>query len=304
MIKKIILITSIIFFTYSAILKIRKPPFVCQSMWQTNVARTQDFIFENSIRKYVIVGSSLAGTSLSSIHSEDYYDLSFGGATLYDGLELMKKSRVIPRVIFIEANYFHNVSYGLMDLNKTTFLPIMFDLKKNIPALQEKYQPMNVLLPFVFMKIQGIKMKYENISNDKKAGPAIVKKPHETSRERSVFEEMLKMQVKTYNRIPAKKTMDASSNKLEEYIEYFKKRGVKIVFFEMPVDKSLCSAPFAEYLRTRLRKQFKPGDYDYIPMPDCSLFNTGDGIHLDNQSAITYKEYFLKEADKIIRKVR
>ena len=282
----------------------RTPPFTCQSMWQTNVVNMQNFIFGISKRKYIIVGSSLAGTSLSSIHSENYYNLSFGGATLYDGLELIKKSKIMPQIIFIETNYYHNASYVLMDLNKTTFMPIVFDLKKNIPALQEKYQPVNVLLPFILNKIQGIIMKNENRSNAKKDGPAIVKKPQETLRERLVFEEMLKMQIKKYNWIPDKKTMDASSKRLEEYIAYFRKSGVKIVFFEMPVDKCLCSAPFAEHLRVNLRKQFNPGDYNYIPMPDCSLYNTGDGIHLDNQSASIYKEYFLKEADKIIRTLR
>lgn len=290
--------------TYSAVLYMRTPPFTCQSMWQANVVNMQDFIFGNNKRKNIIVGSSLAGNSLSSINSKYYYNLSFGGATLYDGLEVIKKSKIIPQIIFIETNYYHNVSYVLMDFNKTTFMPIVFDLKKNVPALQEKYQPVNVLLPFILNKIQGIVLKNENRSNVKKVGPDTVKKTQGTLREKSIFEEMLKIQKKNYNWIPDKKIMDASCKKLEEYIVYFQKSGVKIVFFEIPVDKCLCSAPFAEHLRGYLRKQFKPGDYNYIPMPDCSLYNTGDGIHLDNQSASIYKEYFLKEADKIIRTMR
>jgi hypothetical protein len=304
MIKKIFLVTCFAFLAYSAVLYVRNPPYVCQSMWQANVANMQEFIFGTSKRKNVIVGSSLSGASLSSIRSEDYYVLSFGGATLYDGLELIKKGKVIPKMIFIEANYYHNTSYVLMDLNKSTFMPIMFDLKKNIPALQEKYQPMNVLLPFVLNKIIFLLINDEKSSNDKKPCSTILNKPRETLRERLVFEEFLKIQKKKYNWVPDKKTIDASCKRLEKYVVYFRKSGVKIAFFEMPVDKCLCSAPLAEYLRENLRKHFRPGDYYYIPMPDCSLYNTGDGIHLDNQSASMYKKYFLKEADKIIHKVR
>ncbi len=301
MIKKIIIMTVSLFVVYTVLIYVIRPATLFQHVGQISVVKVQDFVF-GAGKKYIIVGSSLSSISLTSQRPEDNADLSFPGASIYDGLEIIKKSGFIPRVIFVEANYFHKISYKIMEMNTTTFMPAIFDLKKNIPSLQEKYQPMNVLIPCIIKNIYAIKKKIGNISNDDKSGQTAVLSSHSVSREKSVFKEFLKLQMDYYNKIPDKQTLDVSVNKLREYTKYFEDRGVKIIFFEMPVDTSLCSAPLAVYLRTSLRKQFKPGDYDYIPMPDCSLYKTGDGIHLDPESVITYKNYYFKEVDKIFNK--
>jgi len=272
-----------------------------QHVRQINMVKVQDYVFGKN-KKFVIVGSSLSSISLTSSRSEDYSDLSFPGSSIYDGLEIIKKSGFIPRVIFIEANYFHKVSYKIIEMNKITFMPVVFDLKKNIPILQEKYQPMNVLMPYIIKRIHAVKNKIGDFSHNEKIEQSAVMLSEGVSREKSFFSEILKLYMKEYNKIPDARSLNTGITLLKKYIGYFEDRGVKIIFFEMPVEEILCSAPRAVHLRTYLRKQFRPSDYEYIPLPDCSLYKTSDGIHLNPESEAIYKNYFFNEVDKILIK--
>ncbi len=299
MTKKIILITASLFVIYTILIYAIKPKTICLNQGQINVVKLEDYVFGEG-KKYVIVGSSLSHIYITSPRSEDYSDLAFPGSSIYDGLEIIKKSGFVPRVIFIEANYYHKITYWTLDMNTAIFMPVVFQLKRNIPSLQEKYQPMNILIPYVNQTVLVIKNKINDISKDDKPGHAAVMPSRSTQSKKSAFEVFLKLYMEEYSKIPDKKVVDKSVTLLKKYTKYFREKGVKIVFYEMPVDKKLCPAPQAVYLRTYLRKQFKPGDYGYIPVPDCSSYKTGDGIHLNPASQVMYKNYFFQEVDKIL----
>lgn len=281
MIKKTILVFIVLFGIYSLVVVLNPGMSAPQHQWQENVVKGEKYIYntKESVNS-VIVGSSLAcRIIMDSLPS--CYNLSFAGQGIFDGLDIIKRTGKYPKNIFVEMNAI------LTDENKTftadLFSPFPFAVKKHIVSLRSDKQP----LAFIFPAIQSILHKKD-----------LSKTTNEEVKNTVIFDKMLSIEVGDYSKLPDTTVVNKNFLTLIDYVNYFKKNGVKIVFFEMPINPSLTQLPLAKFIRAEFYKRFPAEEYIYINIPDNSNYKTTDGLHLTDKESLWYTTYF-KESLKV-----
>lgn len=275
---KIILILFLIFFIlFNIVLSVLKPDTTLyQNQWQQNIAVAQDFIYENN-PKNIIIGSSMSARVDNRFLDGKYYNLSFSGGNAATGLEVIKKSGVIPNSIFIEANtVFEKKDSKFIE---TLFYPIFWQVKYFIPSFQEKNQPLN----FIISKLAA--KSNEDFHN---------KRMLETQN-KIIYEQSLQRLIIEYNN--DYKFGDDVLIDLKTSIDYFEGKGTKIFFYYMPISNKLINSRKSLKIRNALKSNF---DNQWIQFNNSYL--TTDGIHLVYSSAYKFSKDFLIKANSIVEK--
>jgi len=250
------------------------------------VVKGEKYIYNTSDSiNSVIVGSSLASRIVMDSLPK-FYNLSFAGQGIFDGLEILKKTGKYPKNVFIETNSI--LSKPDEGFISTLFSPISFNAKKYCTTLRSDKQP----LAYIFPMIQTILNKktdhreYEAkpISGDTKAN--------------AMFNKVLEMQVHNYSESPDTAFLNHQFVMLKDLITGMQSKGVHIVFFEMPLNPSLVELTLAKAIRNQFYEHFPENGYNYITIPDCSNYITTDGLHLNDQEAHWYTSYFKEAAKK------
>ena len=66
----------------------------------------------------------------------------------------------------------------------------------------------------------------------------------------------------------------------------------------MPVHCSLVEHALANVTRKYHKKRFPKDNYNYIELPDCSKYETVDGVHITFDEAKSYTSYFKNETKR------
>jgi hypothetical protein len=300
MIKKILIVASFLFVGYTIFIYARKPSHISQNQWQANMVRMQDFQYGNYTAKYVVVGTSLANRVFLFDTPEDYYNLALDGGTIYDGLEIISKKKTMPEWILIETNTIAN--YAISDMVKTAHLPGLSVIKRYILPLQERYQPVSIITPLLVKIYNSINSIFSPVhhASDPPPRPGIADKNKSSSK--PAVQNVPAVQSKTLNKSAENKELVTALTHLDGYIDYFKKNNVRIIFFEIPHDQSPQGAPppHVVQLRGAIRERYAPGTCDYISIPEGEKYETTDGLHLNNESAMRYRKYLLRETKRIV----
>jgi len=268
MIRKTILVFVVLFAVYTVILMLNPKASVGQHQWQDNVIKGEKYIYNKTDSNYnVITGSSLA-CRVRTNKLTNFYNLSFAGQSVFDGLEIIKNSKVLPKTIFIETNIIFVAPNK--EFTSSLFSPLSLIAKQYCISLRSDKQP----LAFIFPEVQRIL---------KGGGSANTTEINATTTDTKLFTKMLSRQL----------------NLLIDYVNYFKSKDVKIVFFEMPLNPALVELPLAKFIRNKFNEHFPTSQYNYIKLPDCSKYVTTDGLHLNDQEALIYTAYFKEELKKI-----
>ena len=241
-----------------------------QNQYQGNFIFAQDFIYLKEKPSNIIVGSSMA-TRMKFKKEDKVYNLAFGGGGPLTGLEIIRRSGFVPKVIYIESNVFAmDVDESFLD---KLFTPVLFELRGKIIAFQEKYQVLNIVGSIIYSF----------------AGRSQEEKLHQ-----EVDKALLDKLVDSTLTSPQKfKINKAIHSKWHNNIEYFKEKGTKLVFFEMPNDSRLVKTEERNALRIFIKTEFPVITYVEENNSDDS-YKTADGIHLTWKSAIDFTEYFRK----------
>ena len=257
-----------------------------QHQWQDNIIKAQNFIYhtEGKAPENIIVGSSMS-CRLVQDSLQDFYNLSFSGQSVFDGLRILKAQKNLPKHLFIEMN----VILKKEDKNFTDALlnPFLYTLKKYIPVLRDGKQPM-AIAGFLLSEVI------------KETGNATTPTTSSVNQD-ALFMKTLNVQRKDYLNAPGKETSEAIFTQLKDYTDYFQQEGVDVIFFEMPVHPSLCNLPKAVVIREKFYQNFPRDKYYYIPMPNCNIYHTTDGIHLTQEETLVYTSY-LKNRIKTLLK--
>jgi hypothetical protein len=285
MIKKTILVFIILFGVYSLIVTLNPGMTATQHQWQENVVKGEKYIYNTSDTiKSVVVGSSLASRLIMD-SLPGFYNLSFAGQGIFDGLEILKRTGKYPKNVFIEMNAIlskHDESF-----TSTLFSPLSFNVKKYCKPLRSDKQP----LAFIFPAIQTILNK--KTDHKEYEAKAVTGDP----KANAMFTKVLEIQVQNYSKAPDTAYLDNQFKALGNIVADMKSRGVNIVFFEMPLNPALVELTLANAIRSQFYEHFPEDSYNYIKMPDCSNYVTTDGLHLNDKEALWYTSYF-KEAAK------
>ncbi|PCJ20658.1 MAG: hypothetical protein COB02_03795 [Candidatus Cloacimonadota bacterium] len=277
---KLILFQFFVFFSIYNLLLFYKSPTITsyQSQWQQNYSIAQKFIY-NLTKANVIVGSSLAARMRNRFLDKNLYNLSFSGGSVLTGLEIIKQSNTIPKYIFIEINTIFR-EQDIKMLN-SLYYPIWSKVKRYLPALIEKNQPLNLILS----KLKNLYGK-SHINHLKEA------------RNQRNFEMSLKLK-KLEFQIENNDLKDKLI-KLKLLINYLELKGAIILFFEMPIEKSLVNSIKMKQIRKVLQENFSNKNL----LISYMNYTTSDGLHLLYKDAYEYTKKFKKSVnqyEKILR---
>jgi len=281
MIKKTLIYFLVLFVLYNAVIYLWKPDISTgQSQNQGNIVSAENYIFNAKGKDIVIVGSSLAFRMKQDYLPNNYYNLAFGGNSIYDGLEIIKRSGNIPKIILIETNILMRpANAGFVN---GLFAPGLSEAKKGLPGMREAYQPVNLLIG----SLQHLMAKNKTTTAAAKPDSAL-------------YDTVLHRYRREYSHVPDLDTIDSRIETLKAYTEYFRGLGIQVVLFEMPVDCSLENSARTRYLHKKLEFEFPDKIYPRILSPDCTKFTFNDGEHLSATSAMDYSDYLAKQVGLI-----
>jgi hypothetical protein len=255
-----------------------------QHQWQENVVRAEKYIYDESDTiTNLIVGSSLAQRiKIDSL--PQFYNLAFAGQSLFDGLEIVRHKKKLPKNIFIEINLIFKEQNK--EFSAGFFQPLTYNIKKYCISFRSDKQP----LFFIYPAIQKTISK----GNEKKK----VKSLEADIKENEIFNSMMKLQISNYSKIPDSNFVSGQFLLLADLVKDLKNKGVNIIFFEMPLNPNLVELPLAKFIRNKTYDFFPQNINNYIKIPNCSNYITGDGLHLKYQEALIYTSYFKEEAKR------
>ena len=281
MIKKTIILAAFLLTAYFIFVAIVIPQRqVKQHQWQGNKINAQNFIFNDSDTiKSVIVGSSLSARILTKELS-GFYNLSFAGQSIFDGLNILSKKETIPKNVFIETNYLFRAEDP--QFTASLFDSYPFYSQTYIPALRYGKEP----LPMLISLLQDWKDKKEN---NKVENKTTISQP---SVQHPLFDKLIAYQITNYSQKPDSLAMKNAMVNLKNYVDILRSKHVNVIFFEMPVNSHLCELPLSQVPRQAIHKLFPQNTFSYIDQPDCTNYNTSDGVHLTNLESEKYTAYF------------
>ncbi len=174
--------------------------------------------------------------------------------------------------------------------------PLLYYPKKIIPSLRADKQPLAIIGEQL-----SLRWTSQLIGNTKSMlGFTQKKLPAKNSR--LFFDKMLKKEIENYSELPDTTLVTKSFDELKNYIKILEQKGVKIIFFEMPVNSHLTDLSKARLIRTTFFDYFPETKYTYILTPDFIKCKTTDGIHLTKDEALKYTLYLKNKGNDYFRK--
>jgi hypothetical protein len=270
MIKKSILVFIVLFLLYNYIVipfylkSTLKNHKAVQSQWQENKIRAQEYVYNLKPADKILVGSSLS----ERIADSSWYNLSFLGGSPLTGLELIKLKNQFPNVVLIETNLIaRKLDAEIISIVE----PSIFNkLTSCFSALLEKNQPFKFIGAFFCS------------DRDQK----------ETSNppDSALFNKLIQIQINSNLTVDCTKTLDNNIAKLQELVAFLEKQNVRIYFIQMPIYKTIYLTLNESNKRSKLFKAFPQNKYNWIIPDSTQIYNTTDGVHLTEKSAVKFKE--------------
>jgi hypothetical protein len=260
---------------------IKKNPFsLSLHQWQDNIINAEKFIFDIDSIDNLIIGSSLAAR-LQMDSLPNFHNLSLGGQSIFDGLNILKNRNRLPKNVFIETNVILRGENA--NFKKIVSSPILNLLKANSPIFRSDKQPLVLFKKKVIYKLKGV---LEFQENDR----TLV-----TKTDNPIFGEMLALQIEDYSKKIDTIVMNEQFENLKNHVEFLEAKGINVFFFEMPVNHQLVELTKAKYLRYRVNNEFSNNDFITLPK-NIKKYKTRDGLHLTSEESKTYTDYFKNEA--------
>ena len=289
MIKKSLVVTILLLICWSLFISLN-PFSVSQHQWQDNIVSAEKFIYDTESADNLIVGSSLAGR-LQMDSLPNFYNLSLGGQSILDGLNILRNKKKLPKNVFIETNFILRGENE--NFNEIISSPILNELKEQSKVFRTDKQPLayinkKYVLRFVSVFFHRIIYPIRENINHQLDHQKEVKNSNPGS---TIFDKMLALKIEQYSEQTDIEMMDERFQKLESHVRYLQSNGVNVFFFEMPVNPQLVNLKRAKYLRQRVKNEFS--NNIFIGMPEnLDIYKTSDGVHLTNEESRFYTHYF------------
>jgi hypothetical protein len=290
MIKKTIFFSIIFLVTYSVFIAWIAPNWwnATQNTEQENIVKAQSFIYDQKTTpNYVIVGSSLSERIVQD-SLPGVFNLAFGGLSIYDGLSLLTHKKALPKVVLIEMNLVFRKENK--NFTSSLFSPLTYYPKMKIKALRDEKEPIAVCGKIIMNSIYAAKNYIRETTFSKKKN-IINAKPVIIGSSKILSNKMIRETYISFFHLPKNEEVTYNFTELKKYTDQLKKENVKLIFFEMPIDRHLENLPLTVFIRKQFYTNFPKSEYQYIPLPSWDYIDTFDGQHLSEQAAIRYTKY-------------
>ena len=285
MIKKAVLLTAVLFFLYFIFLS-----FLAPTWWKGNgndlqirSIKVENFLYHTNIsNKNVIIGTSLSNRIITD-SIKNTYNLGLGALGVFDGLYILTLKKEVPKCIFIEMNFI-NKEYNPAFKNHFSNPAII--VKKHVASFQEERQPLVILGNLINTKVVAFNKKSGNIVNVNDSNKAKIQLAKLVDKQKTIF-----------TTAPSDSLLTSRLNLLAKELEQFEKKGIKIVFFEVPIYTDHRDLPFCNAVRNAFYTKFPKSHYAYIDVPENFKVKTTDGLHLTPDEAKNYSSYLSKKIE-------
>lgn len=271
MIRRSLLVFVVLVVLYALYVAFLKPELnTVQHQASGNRISAEQYVFApDEPGSTVIVGSSLSfRIELDSLPAKTS-NLGFGGLTVYDGLELVRRSGKRPARILVETNMiFKEADRAFLD---AVFQPGLFELRKMAPILREENQPTGVLVGY-------LKRGMKEEGPGPKAG-----EPDSTM----MSENLLNTNRGIFSKVPADSVQERFLTTLEREVKALEANGTEVIFLEVPISEELMRSPLAVRAREVISSRFPQHRF----LRSDRTWRTTDGLHLEWYNAQRYSRW-------------
>ncbi|MEO0469433.1 MAG: hypothetical protein AAF206_07435 [Bacteroidota bacterium] len=282
MIKKALFTTLILLIAHFTLVEMFAPTYQTgQHLWQDNVIKAQNYLYETPEPQGVVIGSSLSARLDEELLPAGFHNLALGGLGVHDGLKVIRAHGKLPNIVCAELNLVTRPPSK--DFDNTVFSPVMNPVRRLIPSFREKHQPIGIIGNGI-MNLKGGKQ-------DKKADAPLGPTDAERGKSDAAFQAILDKAVKNNQEAWDQALLDEWIAKLKADVSWLQEQGVEVVFFEMPISELSCDLPKLGSVRTAMEEAFSGSGVRFLPRPDCGQYRTTDGAHLNPASANAFSRW-------------
>lgn len=274
MIRRSLVVFAILVIGYALYIKFGKPELnTVQHQASGNRISAEKYVFSEDVpNATVIVGSSLSFRIELDSLAPNTSNLSFGGLTVYDGLELVRRSGKKPAHVVVETNLiFKEADRAFLD---AVFQPGLFELRQAAPILREENQPTGVLVGY---------LKRAMKQDDPTPGAT---EPDSMA----MSENLLNTNRGIFAKVPVDSTQQRFLATLEREVKALEANGAEVIFMEVPISAELMKSPLATRAREAILARFP--DHRFIRSE--RTWRTTDGLHLEWHNAQRYSSWLAK----------
>lgn len=275
MIRRSLIVFAVLVIGYALYIKFGKPELnTVQHQASGNRISAEQYVFSPDVPDAtVIVGSSLSFRIELDSLAPNTSNLSFGGLTVYDGLELVRRSGKKPKRVVVETNMiFKDPDRAFLD---AVFQPGLFELRKAAPILREENQPTGVLVGYLK---RGMKQEGDGPGATEPDSMLMSKNLFDTNR--GIFAQL-----------PADTTQQRFLATLEREVKALEANGAEVVFMEVPISGELMKSPLATRTREAVAARFPQHRF----IRSEREWRTTDGLHLEWHNAQRYSRWLAHE---------
>jgi len=274
----------------------RERPFA-ENQWIRNFIIAQQYIYDRQDSPVVIVGSSLSRRLRGDLLPSEVFNLSLGGLSAFDGINIVLRADTRPKAIYIETNVLTRDSSP--DFEDRLLRPGLYTLRRWIISLRDEGRSLTVGGTILCKSVESLFRTVLGVSALKRICPAPSPQESATSPKEGatkMFDQLLLLQTLQHQAALTDKQRDRLAAELTTAIDTLVKRGINVVFFELPINPELCELPLLPSIRSLLRSQFP--NQKYVRVADCNGVRTTDGIHLSGEESETVTRQFAKILDQ------
>lgn len=223
---------------------------------QANCIRAEQLIHSTRLPDNVVVGTSLLDMLQPEMLGPEFGSLALAGGSTRTGLEIVHRSRLRPKRLFVETNFLPKQA----DPELLGYLydePMSF-LRSTIPLLRQSHQPVNLF----FSLLQGRRAPAEIVAQPRQLEVAL--QHHARSSEAGELSPSVIHQIE----------------EVRGQLERLQQSGIEIVLVEMPVHPAIAGARAAASLRARLVEALPPQRFRWLRSNPGDTYMTTDGLHL------------------------
>ncbi|MBL7950203.1 MAG: hypothetical protein JNM62_00670 [Flavobacteriales bacterium] len=279
MIRRSLIVFAILVVGYALYIKFGKPELnTVQHQSSGNRISAEQYVFApEDPNAMVIVGSSLSFRIAKDSLPANTSNLSFGGLTVYDGLELVRRSGKKPKRVIVETNMiFKEADRAFLD---AVFQPGLYELRQAAPILREENQPSGVLIGYI-----------KRSAKEEGEGPGATEPDS-----MAVSENLCDTNRGIFAKVPADSTQQRFLNTLEHEVKALEANGTEVLFMEVPISGELMQSPLATRAREAVAQQFPQHTF----IRSDRTWRTTDGLHLEWHNAQRYSGWLAQQLRSI-----
>ena len=253
---------------------------VVQNQIDTNMMRAQNFLAGDP--ETVLVGSSLTFRLPTALLEPQVSNIGMVGGSSLTGLAIVDGSGQRPRLVLVETNLLERPLDSTAVQAQLRF-PERF-LRRHLRVFRTGYDPANLLW-------RGLTYLTHQMDVEPVLTP-------EAARAFYQEQQLFKAQP------PEAMGFQRNLKQTAALVASLQAKGIRVGFFEMPIDPGLMNSPADRMIRRETMAAFPPGRYCWLHLGVPGGAHTVDGVHLtvdgrgprrqaDTGAAAGYAELFL-----------